>query len=85
MPQFIKQPPQVLNMADGTLTVGNTEPNIGMPFAEFHKQVMALIKQKVPLKEALKAIDSHPDITDKDEAKKLAEAIYRLTGAESSK
>lgn len=53
-------------------------PNIGIPTEEFHKQVIAIANNKVPLETANKAIDMHKEITDKATAKTMARAVYDI-------
>jgi hypothetical protein len=51
---------------------------------DFHQQVMDLVAKKIPLEKALKAVDSHPDITDKPRARAMTEAVYSIMGKPKS-
>ena len=57
------------------------EPTIGtMAIPDFHKQVIALAQDKVPIEKVDSAIMSHPEIQDKAKAKSMASAIYTILG-----
>ena len=85
---FIKKPPITLDLKNKKF-VGFPEPqkpvNVGIPTEELHKQVMDLIAKKIPLEKALKAVDSHPDITDKPRAKMMVQAVYKILEPTDSK
>ena len=78
-----KQPISTLDVSTGKLTgmTAKKPPvNIGMDMQEFHRQVIDLANKKIPLQKTLKAVDSHPDITDKSRAKSMATAVYQILG-----
>lgn len=85
--QFQKVPVMNLN-PDGSITdkSGQTlekpvkPAEIGIPQEDFEKQVMTLAQQGIALPKIQEAIDQHTEITDKDAAKGMAEAIYQIAG-----
>lgn len=77
---FSKVPTGTLNR-DGSISgvqAKQAAPNIGMDTKEFHNQVIQLAQNKVPLEKAIKAIDQHPEIQDKEKAKSMAQSVYDI-------
>src|SRR3990167_6701953 len=83
--QFVK--PYNLDLSTGILTDpdGNLVPNsndstpatIGMDTNLFKDQVGELAKKKTPIEKVFKGIDLHPEVTNKVEAKRIAEEHYK--------
>ena len=83
--QFVK--PYNLDLSTGILTDpdGNLVPNsndstpatIGMDTNLFKDQVGELAKKKTPIEKVFKGIDLHPEVTNKIEAKRIAEEHYK--------
>lgn len=72
MTSFQRLPTHILNATTGAYT-GN--PN-KISHRELRGQITDMANKKTPIKKGLSAIDKHPDIVDKDGAKKMAKSVY---------
>lgn len=83
MINFEKLPMATLDVATGKTTgleKPQEAPNIGIDTKDFHNQVIKLAQNKVPKGKVNAAIDTHEGITDKETAKRMAEAVYSIMG-----
>jgi len=76
--QFKRVPPNVLDLSTGVMYDPSGEIAItadseeaGTPYQE---EVMQLIKDGTPIEQVMKAVDSHPDIQDKESLKQFAQS-----------
>jgi hypothetical protein len=80
MIRFTRQPQRTFTKNGLSPLPQKPQPNIGMDVNEFHRQVIDMAQKKVPLQKTHKAIEGHPDITDKNKAKRMAQGVYNILG-----
>lgn len=85
MPIHIKRlPTPLLDPKNGTFSGAKPKrPNISigkMSIDELHAQAISMAQKGIPLKQTLKAIDKHKDIEDKETAKRIVDAVYKILG-----